>query len=564
MNDLQQLVKKNIRILFRSKSSFLILLIGPLLLMLLAGLSFDTTQLHLKVGYFEDSQSTIRESFLSKLEESTYQTVSFLDDEECITALKQEDIHACLGFLGADELIIYADYTKLNLVWEIMHLMSSQVSIASSEISLDLAKNFVKKFEAVTSHLQKNKDIIISFTTANEESTKMIEEMIAFTQSSGQPLNLTILQGINLEELDENEFVDWYTKVNEMTGQIGREYRKVSNDILEKVNEIAISESDKRAILKIVDDGKDAIRDIEDILTISGSKAFDELGGLQTLISNLMANLGQLQEKIDAMSGFRKKSIDRLRSIENSLDHNLAKLVELQRTINSIEKEFTAVKLTDADDLLSPIKTTIQPISAAQPGLGYIFPLLLVLVIMFTGTFLSLAIVSWDRKSPARLRNFMTPLAAYKFPLSLFITSMLVLGGQLLIIFLLSSVFYGVEFLLALPAFFIFSLPFSAFFVLFGMLLGVVVQREEISSLIGASSCAFFLLMSDIVLPLEKMPLFFGEVFSYNPLVLGLSLFKKMLLLHLPFFSVLFEIGILLLYCLLLGFFFYRKWSRLR
>ncbi|MCH9003643.1 MAG: hypothetical protein IIC02_13815, partial [Planctomycetes bacterium] len=197
--------------------------------------------------------------------------------------------------------------------------------------------------------------------------------------------------------------------VNGIIDNVGIEYRRVSDDILAKVNDIAISESDKLALISIVDDGKETIRDIEETLRVSGTKAYQEIGDLGGLLENLLGNLGELQGRVGTISGFSKSSVDKLRSIQNALDHNLIKLLELQKTVNVIQESFASIRLTDPDDLLRPIKATIQPVSAQQTTLAYIFPLLLALVIMFTGIFLSLTIVTWDKESPAHFRNDLNP-----------------------------------------------------------------------------------------------------------------------------------------------------------
>ena len=561
MRDLTQLIKKNFTILSRSKSALLIVFLAPLLLILVAGLAFDTQQFtKLKVGYFNEGSSVIQEPLVNKLTQNSIKILKFKEEKDCVKALHTGKIHTCLSFFDEDQLILYVDYSNLNMAGEVLHLISSQIAITSSELSFDTAKNLVKKFEFARQELKKNKDIIISFATDNEESNQMIERIISIIQSSGKPLNLTLLQGINVD-IDNNDFVAWYTKIDGLIGGVGQEYRSVSNDVLDKINEIAISETDKQELISIVDDGKDTIREIEDKIRLSGTVAYDELGDLGGLLATLIANVESLQSKLDTLSGFRETSVAKLRSIQNALDNNLIKLLELQKTFNVVEDSFNTIRLTDPDDLLSPIKTTIKPIANQGSGLHYVYPFLLALIIMFSGIFLSLSIVSWDRNSPASFRNYMTPLHTYLFPLSLFCTCLIIVGIQMGILFLIGSFFYGLSLFLALPALAFLSLPFTSVFILLGMSLSLF-KKESLSSLMGITLCSFFLILSDIIIPFEKIPIFFAQMFSFNPFVLGTSVFKKILLLNLPFFSLFLETGILFLYCLILILFLYKKWGK--
>ena len=68
MKNLFRLVSKDIKLLIRSKASALIVILGPLLVIFLAGMAFDNTQAYsVSLGTYSTSYNEISENFIIQL-----------------------------------------------------------------------------------------------------------------------------------------------------------------------------------------------------------------------------------------------------------------------------------------------------------------------------------------------------------------------------------------------------------------------------------------------------------------------------------------------------------------
>ena len=73
MFKLIEIIKKNLRLLIRSKSSALIVLFGPLLLILLISMAFNTSSLYdIKIGTYSDSYSELSNSIINNLNKNEF------------------------------------------------------------------------------------------------------------------------------------------------------------------------------------------------------------------------------------------------------------------------------------------------------------------------------------------------------------------------------------------------------------------------------------------------------------------------------------------------------------
>src|SRR3989344_1145237 len=99
MNKLFEILRKNILLLVRSKTSALIVLLGPLVLILLISTAFNTTSLYdIKIGAYSDSYSSLSDSIMEQLNADEFKVEKLDSMDVCINSIKTNDIHVCAIF----------------------------------------------------------------------------------------------------------------------------------------------------------------------------------------------------------------------------------------------------------------------------------------------------------------------------------------------------------------------------------------------------------------------------------------------------------------------------------
>ena len=73
IKELLTLILKNFRLLIRSRTSALIILLGPLLIIFLIGTAFNTTGLHnIRIATYADTYNEISEGLIDDLEKNDF------------------------------------------------------------------------------------------------------------------------------------------------------------------------------------------------------------------------------------------------------------------------------------------------------------------------------------------------------------------------------------------------------------------------------------------------------------------------------------------------------------
>lgn len=155
-----EIIRKNFKLLIRSKASALIFLVGPLMLMLLISLAFNSSSLYdIKIGTYSKSYSELSTSIIEKLQDDAFKVVRTDSEDKCMESVKTGTIHVCaifppdLNIKSQDKIVFYVDKSRMNLIWVIMGSISSKVSTKSTELSTLLTNTLVNA-------LQKTNDIM--------------------------------------------------------------------------------------------------------------------------------------------------------------------------------------------------------------------------------------------------------------------------------------------------------------------------------------------------------------------------------------------------------------------
>ena len=94
-----RIIQKDLKILLRSKSSAIIVLLGPVLIMLFSGIAFNTSiGESVNLGVYSEGYNNLTESFISSLEGEEISVERFSNEDRCIDSIRKGIMHACIVF----------------------------------------------------------------------------------------------------------------------------------------------------------------------------------------------------------------------------------------------------------------------------------------------------------------------------------------------------------------------------------------------------------------------------------------------------------------------------------
>ncbi len=92
-------MQKNIKVLFRSRFTSLMILFGPLIVILLIGYAFnDFGNYKIQVGTFCNNYSDVSQSYVDELSKGNFKMIMYNSELECIEDIKYGAVHTCLVF----------------------------------------------------------------------------------------------------------------------------------------------------------------------------------------------------------------------------------------------------------------------------------------------------------------------------------------------------------------------------------------------------------------------------------------------------------------------------------
>ena len=486
------IIQKDLKILLRSRASALIIILGPLLLILLVGMAFSGSTLNnIRVGVYSPSYSELTNSLITTLENNQFVVTKTESLEQCILDTKYGKFHVCAVFPPDFKVGATTDNASINNNVITFHVDYSRVNIVYTILDTISKQVSVKSSELSGELVQ-----VLLDTLENSRITLISKKE-----------GVTELSTLNSETKQEADAI--LDKVNALS--IDFNISEVEDNLKELKNE-----TNNSALIN-------AIEDVE-----------DELEGITSEITASVNAKNEIQEK-----GLK---------IKNTASENSKKLTALKTSLESIIGNIESIKITERETIVSPIRTQIEPLTSRKSHWNTLFPTLVMLMVSFVGLLLATTLVVREKSTKAYFRNFITPTKDIIFIIGTYLTCLIVLVSQLIIIFGQAAYILKAELLtvLATIAFFLFLI--SSVFIFLGMVIGYVFKSEETAVLASMSVAAFLLFFSNTILPIESIPPSLKVLASFNPFVLGEAVMKKLILFQAPLSTLTFEMFMLIGY----------------
>jgi ABC-2 type transport system permease protein len=512
------IMQKNFKILLRSKVSALIIFLGPLLLVSLIGLSFSNTQLPgLNVGTYSGSYNDFTNSIISKIQEQKFVIDKFDSKDDCSNAVKQGDASICLVFPSNmdkdnNEVSFVVDYSKINLVWVVLDIISNRVSERATELRTSYATDLITKVILTRDDLSKQKEDVSALGSKQNEATTSLK---GATETLGK-ISPTTEFGTEVDVDEAKDIVSTtISHINDANDNI--------DDARSKVESAGLSAEDEA---DIVDELDDAEAELDAALSdLEGNNSVDSLEFIVSELGNSLDNAKAQLEDIKS-----KKSVvqGNLVTLQGAVDDSIKTISALDAALSDTLSRISSVQTSDAAQLVSPIRTKIEPVTTVETHFNYLFPTLIVLIVMITSVLLSSTFVMNEKKSRSYFRNFITPTSDSVFNVGTFLSAFLVIVVQLVIFMLISALFFSTGISSLSSAVMVLVLVTSAF-ILLGMIVGFLFKSEETSVLAAITVSALLLFLSSTVMPIESISNSIRGFASVTPFVVSENLLRQVM-----------------------------------
>jgi len=532
MRALYLITKKNLKILLRSKASALIIIFAPLLIILLLGLSYNNSeQFGLNIGVYSSSFTEDVDSFVTILEEEEFTITKYDALESCIDEVKRGTTHTCIVLPeslqisgnGQKEIIFHIDPSKVNIVWMIQETVKEKFNIKSQEISQDLAQ-----------------DVLTRVVNTKTKITEKNAEVNALKEKTSSATSTTNSVKSSLSKLDLAAPLTTYdvAALSSLTSGMETAIKKIEQAIT--AVDSSNMTSSKVAIKKPL---QDALEELGGTNVTSTS-----LGGI---ITSLQTDLNSAKEKLVAASSAVKSSNTNLAAVSSALSESSTTLDSVQAGLNEVIANIEGQKVTEAGTLVSPLTTKIETVSEEGTFLSYLFPAILVLVIMFSSLLLGTTLVMMEKNSPAFLRNFFLPIRKMTFIISTYLTNLILIIFQIVII-LGISLFFLKDAWSSLPTVALILFIAASVFTFLGMLIGYIFISEETAVLASISLGSVLLFISGTILPLEGISVMLRKFTYFNPFVIAEKLIREVFIFNTSLKVIWLDLVILIGYALIL------------
>jgi len=466
------IIKKNIKLVTRTKSSALIIILGPLLLILLIGAAFNTANIYgIRVGTYSESYSTLTNAVIDELHKKRFSTVEIESKDVCIDSIRNGIVHVCaifppdLSIKKGGDITFYVDNSRMNLVYIVLDTLSSIVGSKSKELSTQLTKNII--------------DVLDSSERELRDKQPVLDEVKVSTEGNKARL-IKVTQDLSKLDLIPPKF---------------------SIVALETAIGTALSEPNAQVtelLIKI----KQETRDVEG--------------------------------RFESIAVTRQSTIDEVEKTRQVLASNIDYLVVLSAATSNIAHNIKNVKTTSISKIVSPLTTKIEPITKDQTHLNYVFPTLIILIIMFVTMLLAATLEIKEKNAKVYFKNFITPTSDILFIISNFLTNLFIVGLQLVVLFGVALFFFKDQILISLQNILLALFLVATLFTLIGMVIGNIFRSEETGTLAAISLGFIFLFFSSAILPIETLPGLIGKIATFNPFFIGEGILNKALLFQSP------------------------------
>lgn len=508
------LISKNFKQLLRSKTSALIILIGPLLLIALLGLAFNNVNEYaLNIGVFSQNYSEVTNSYISSIQSDNYRLSYFDTESECINAVKDASVHTCIIFpenlkinsQTKPEINFYVDSTNEMIVHSVISTISSKFNAKTKEFSQGLVSDVMTVINSVDTDSKDLQTIISNSQNDTDYSLTQTSKIITDSNSINLDSDLSDVNGLSdIANVNDLRYGDMKSTTTHQFSTLKSALSDIK-DIYPGLNSSLKNDFDS-----IIDNLNEQINNTKKVLDSNNSN----YTYISQRINNLVINIDSLSSKLDNVKETKTQIKEKSELIKTKLNLVSTNLNLASNKINNIRNNIQSLSVTSPDLLTSPFDIRVN---YEKPNhFQSMFSGMIIILVMFVSLLLSTHMIIKERESPAYFRNVISPMNPFIYIMSMYITNLIITSIQTSIILLVAIYYFKLQF--ALPYLILMLFITTTLFSFIGLIIGHIFSSEETSTMAAVSLSAIFMFLSDLIIPIESIPRSILKYVKFNPI----------------------------------------------
>ena len=478
------ILKRNFNIMLNAKLSFIMIFIGPIFMILIIGGILQNTSLrNLDIAIYTENPADFSEEFLIGFQENLREGGSNVFQEISLSRCKEETIRmnyqACVEVeknmeyspiksenFGSLEIPSYTitthvDYSQVSAAWKIV-----------STIHQAGEKKYTEMVLAQIEQIYKEIDKIVLILEQQKASIANIEYTIVY-----------------LERVTKETY--YHSEVN----------RNLTLAIYSKIEDI---ESELTNLDKIYPEGSEKTNKIR-----------LEMMGIKGYLSGIEGNSLMQKDKLKFLI------LPRLEEISYSLNEIKIKMEEIVGNWNEL-RQIKISEISKPTEYKSQSLSALESYNVEQLGfIDYLFPSFLMFFIIFISLILPTNLIIRERISNSQIRNMTSKTNGLKFIINNFITCILVVTIQVVILLTISLFFLNADLLLRASSILILIIISTATLSLIGVILGYMFNKFEGAMIASISASIIMLILLPGITPTNVLPLHIAPIMkNFLPIIL--------------------------------------------
>jgi ABC-type multidrug transport system permease subunit len=542
MTKILTIIWKNLKLLLRSRISALIILLGPLVIILLVSLAFNSSEdAKVNVGYYSPQYNDLTLSFVEVLNNSKYSLHQYDSIEECKTSLGTGKAHLCISFPSdfriennrANQIDFFVDNSKINFFQSVVDSIEFDFNKHALSLTTGMTKELLSKLNQTSGELYDKASIITELKAENADIKKDIEDVEANIKAMNLGFQYDAF-GVADFQKSSTGLSGQYDQMRAIAQNAIKEARSVVSDVHNFADDVNLTDDEQDELDSILNSTKTEITSIENSLNTASNASKAPKKELTDQISKLSSNLKLLGTRLENASKSKEGASLKVIELKKEINQSRDKILAVEATFNAITSNIMNTEITNVDTIVNPITKNIRPVITEESQLNFYFPYLIILIIMFIGILLSSIVVIMEKTSRAYFRNFVTPTSDSAFMAGTYFTTMLILLIQILILMSIFAVFSDNNYVSNLPTIALILFLATTLFTFIGMIIGNMLNSEETGMLTSISLGSLMLFISELIFPLERMPAKIAVYVAYNPFVICSEALRKAIVHNVP------------------------------